>query len=140
MIEYLNGLIDPRQAPKIGHNFVETIMLVICAVIAGCDAWEDIADYWGDKEERFREKVELNLANGIPSYDTMERIFGMLNPKEFQRSFIESGEARLRETSAGDHQYRRENHAREHGKRAKAHSYGQFAGEQSADGIRTAGC
>lgn len=47
MIEYLNGLIDPRQAPKIGHNFVETIMLVICAVIAGCDAWEDIADYWG---------------------------------------------------------------------------------------------
>ena len=67
-------------------------MLVICAVIAGCDVWEDIADYCRVKEAWFREKLGLKLENGIPSHDTMERVFGMLNPEEFQkrlRSFLE---------------------------------------------------
>ena len=45
MMEYLEGLTDPRQPKKVLHSFTETIMLVICAVTAGCDVWEDIADY-----------------------------------------------------------------------------------------------
>lgn len=89
MMGYLDGLTDPRQAQKIRHNFIETVILVICAAIAGCDVWEDIADYCRVKEEWFREKVGLKLANGIPSHDTMERISGMLNPKGFRQSFIE---------------------------------------------------
>ena len=89
MMEYLKGLTDPRQEKKVQHNFIETIMLVICAVIAGCDVWEDIADYCRVKEAWFREKLGLKLENGIPSHDTMERVFGMLNPEEFQKRFIE---------------------------------------------------
>ena len=89
MMAYLEGLTDPRQTKKVLHNFIETIMLVICAVIAGCDAWEDIADYCRVKEGWFREKLGLKLQNGIPSHDTMERVFGMLNPEEFQKRFME---------------------------------------------------
>ena len=89
MMECLEGLTDPRQEKKVLHNFIETIMLVICAVIAGCDVWEDIADYCRVKEAWFREKLGLKLENGIPSHDTMERVFGMLNPEEFQKRFIE---------------------------------------------------
>ena len=89
MMECLEGLTDPRQEKKVLHNFIETIMLVICAVIAGCDVWEDIADYCRVKESWFRERLGLKLENGIPSHDTMERVFGMLNPEEFQKRFIE---------------------------------------------------
>lgn len=89
MIEYLKGLTDPRQEGKVQYNFIETIMLVICAVTAGCDVWEDIADYCRVKEEWFREKIGLSLENGIPSHDTMERVFEMLNPEEFQAHFIQ---------------------------------------------------
>ena len=89
MMEYLEGLTDPRQPKKVLHSFTETIMLVICAVTAGCDVWEDIADYCRVKEDWFREKLGLQLTNGIPSHDTMERIFGMLNPDEFRKAFIE---------------------------------------------------
>ena len=89
MMECLEGLKDPRQEKKVLHNFNETIMLVICAVIAGCDVWEDIADYCRVKEAWFREKLGLKLENGIPSHDTMERVFGMLNPEEFQKRFVE---------------------------------------------------
>ena len=45
MSEYFEGMTDPRQEAKVKHSFIETIMIVICAVIAGCDVWEDIADY-----------------------------------------------------------------------------------------------
>ena len=89
MIEYLKGLTDPRQEGKVQYNFIETVMLVICAVTAGCDVWENIADYCRVKEEWFREKIGLSLENGIPSHDTMERVFEMLNPEEFQAHFIQ---------------------------------------------------
>ena len=50
MSEYFEGMTDPRQEAKVKHSFIETIMIVICAVIAGCDVWEDIADYCRVKE------------------------------------------------------------------------------------------
>ena len=79
---------DPRQGSKVRHDMVETIIMVTCSVIAGCDVWEDIADYCRVKEEWFRERIGLKLANGIPSHDTMQRIFQMMDPKEFERRFI----------------------------------------------------
>ena len=51
MREYFEGMTDPRQEVKVRHSFIETIMIVICAVIAGCNVWEDIADYCRVKEE-----------------------------------------------------------------------------------------
>ena len=93
MKAYFDGLTDPRQRTKVKHSFVETIMMVICAVIAGCDVWEDIADYCRVKERWFRERLGMELAWGIPSHDTMSRIFGMLDPKEFQDRFIEWAKA-----------------------------------------------
>ena len=45
MKEYFEALTDTRQQAKVLHNFAEIVMMVVCAVIAGCDVWEDIADY-----------------------------------------------------------------------------------------------
>ena len=89
MTKHFKTLTDPRQHAKVMHDFAETIMIVICAVIAGCDVWEDIADYCRVKEEWFRERIGIKLEHGIPSHDTMSRIFGMLKPDEFQARFIE---------------------------------------------------
>lgn len=89
MTKYFNAINDPRQQAKVMHNFAETIMIVVCAVIAGCDVWEDIEDYCRVKLEWFRERIRLELKNGIPSHDTMSRIFGAMDPKEFQAQFIE---------------------------------------------------
>lgn len=89
MKEYFERIKDLRQQSKGQHNFTETIMMIICVVIAGCDVWEDIADYCRVKEAWFKERLGLKVKNGIPSHDTMSRIFGMIEPKEFQTRFIE---------------------------------------------------
>jgi hypothetical protein len=42
-------------------------------VICGADSWEDIEDFRESKKEWFESFLEL--ANGIPSYDTIARVF-----------------------------------------------------------------
>lgn len=66
---------------------LEIITIVILATLAGCDAWEEIEDFCKVKENWFRERVKLNLWNGIPSHDTLQRVFGMIDPYAFGVSF-----------------------------------------------------
>lgn len=85
--EHFEGLTDTRQAGKVKYSLLEIIVMTVCAVIAGCEVWEDIADYCRVKEEWFRESLGMKLKNGIPSHDTMQRVWGMLEPEEFERCF-----------------------------------------------------
>ncbi len=53
-------------------------MLSLCAVIGGAEDFEDIENYGHQKEEFLRSF--LKLPNGIPSHDTIDRIFRYLDP------------------------------------------------------------
>ena len=61
--------------------------MVIYAAAGGCDAWEVIEDFVKVKEKWFRKEINLKLANGIPSHDTMQRIFVMIKPEQFEKCF-----------------------------------------------------
>lgn len=88
MQEYFEEITDEREPWKIKHNMLEIIIMTICAVAGGCDAWEVIEDFCKVKEEWFREHLNLELKNGIASHDTFQRVFGMIKPAEFERNFI----------------------------------------------------
>src|SRR3954469_18211842 len=77
---------DPRieTANKL-HKLVDILVIATCAVIAGADGWEDIAEYGRSKEDFFRRFLEL--PNGIPSHDTFERVFAKLDPDAFADRF-----------------------------------------------------
>lgn len=66
--QYFEELTDKRQTHKVKHNMLEIIILTICAVIAGCEAWEDIADYCRVKESWFKESLRMELKYGILHY------------------------------------------------------------------------
>ena len=85
--EYFGDLTDTRQAGKIKHNFLEIVVMIVCAVIAGCEVWEDIADYCRVKQDWFKERLHMKLENGVPSHDTMQRVWGMIEPEEFESCF-----------------------------------------------------
>jgi predicted transposase YbfD/YdcC len=72
---------------KVKPKLIEILEPGICAVISGCEYFEDIADFCRVKCEWFREKLGLELEQGTASHDTYERVFGMIEPVEFERCF-----------------------------------------------------
>lgn len=77
---------DPRieTANKL-HPLTDILVIATCAVIAGADGWEEIAEYGRSKETFFRRFLEL--PHGVPSHDTFERVFAKLDPDAFADRF-----------------------------------------------------
>lgn len=96
--EYFSEIRDPRQQAKVKHNLLEIVVMTICAVISGCEAWEDIYDYCCVKEEWFRNSLGMKLAQGIPSHDTIQRVWRMIEPAEFEKCFCAWVSAACRKT------------------------------------------
>ena len=82
----LADLPDPRMetANKL-HKLTDILVIATCAVIAGADGWEQVAEYGRSKEAFFRRCLEL--PNGVPSHDTFERVFARLDPDAFADRF-----------------------------------------------------
>lgn len=88
MKKHFETITDGRQAGKIKHNLLEIIVMVICAVVAECEAWYQIEHYCKSKKAWFKKKLKMKLKYGVPSHDTFERVFAMIDPKEFEKCFI----------------------------------------------------
>ena len=86
LVAVFADLPDPRieTANKL-HRLTDILVIATCAVIAGADGWEEIAEYGRSQEDFFRRFLELS--NGIPSHDTFERVFAKLDPDAFADRF-----------------------------------------------------
>ena len=85
--EHFQGLTDPRNGRAQRHNLLDIVALTICAVICGADNWVEIAEFGQAKADWLRRF--LALPNGIPSHDTLGRVFSRLDPEQFQASFLD---------------------------------------------------
>jgi predicted transposase YbfD/YdcC len=66
---------------------LDILTIVLCAVVSGAEDFYDIEEFAKSKEEFFR--TFLDLPNGIPSHDTINRVIARINPEEFSRCMIE---------------------------------------------------
>src|SRR5690606_29431204 len=80
-----------RQDRAGGRTASPTLTIATCAVIAGAESWEAIAECGRTKEAFFRSS--LRLENSIPSPDTFERVFAKLAPGAFGRWMAAACEA-----------------------------------------------
>jgi predicted transposase YbfD/YdcC len=85
---YFETISDPREAWKIDHNLHEILAMTVCAVVSGCEIWEDIVDFCRVKEAWFKGRLGLCLVNGIASHDTFQRVFQLIDPAEFEQCFF----------------------------------------------------
>jgi predicted transposase YbfD/YdcC len=85
--DFFSDVIDPRQEWKIHHSLKDILTITICAVISGADSWEEIENYGKCKVAWL--KTFLLLQNGIPSADTFGRVLSLINPREFEKCFLE---------------------------------------------------
>jgi len=88
MKKHFEEITDPRQAWKTEYNLLEIVVMTICAVTSGVEHWEDIVDFCRVKESWYREKLGLELENGIASHDTFQRVFQLIKPEELEAGFI----------------------------------------------------
>jgi len=51
--KYFEEIKDKRQSWKLKHKLSEVVVTTICAVISGCEEWEDIEDFCKVKETWF---------------------------------------------------------------------------------------
>jgi len=75
LYDYFAKLSDSRLNRNKIHNLADIIVLSILVVICGAESWD------------FLKKI-LHLPNGIPSHDTINRVFSMLKPDKFEIVFI----------------------------------------------------
>ena len=86
LVDFLQGIDDPRIDRTKKHELIDILVIAICAVICGAKSWVEIEDFGEAKQEWF--SIYLKLSNGIPSHDTLRRLFMILDPENFLEVFI----------------------------------------------------
>lgn len=79
------SITDPRQAKKTRHDLVEVLVVAVNGVLAGADTFVEIEAWANEKLAWFRRY--LKLEHGIPSHDTLGRLFGLICPEQFEAAF-----------------------------------------------------
>ena len=77
---------DPRAPYNQKHKFLDIIIIAITAILCGMDTWNEIEDWANSKKDWLGRFFEL--PGGIPSHDTINRVFQMMDPKKFHDAFF----------------------------------------------------
>ncbi len=78
---------DPRSHINRLHLLNDILLIGITAVICGAETWEQMESFAKSKEAFLR--TFLKLPNGIPSDDTINRVFSAIDSEKFESCFIE---------------------------------------------------
>lgn len=120
LLTHMESVEDPRIDRTKQHELLDILVIGICAVICGADGWTGMQSFGLAKEAWLR--TFLRLPNGIPSHDTLGRVFARLDPDQFRQSFIgwvqAVSKATKRQTVAVDGKTLRRSHDRRLGKEA----------------------
>jgi len=79
--QHFERITDPRTNRGKNHSLPEMIFLTLCATICGADSWADVERYGKAKLDWLRQFVPFE--GGVPSHDTLGRVFARLDSLEF---------------------------------------------------------
>jgi predicted transposase YbfD/YdcC len=86
LLDHFGEIGDPREAAKVKYPLPEVLFLVVCASLAGCDDYDEIAD-WGDHHIGFlRQYAEYHF--GTPKEDWLRVVLNRIDPALFEACFL----------------------------------------------------
>lgn len=86
LVAHFKEVPDPRINRRKEHELVDILVIAVCTLICGGETFNDMEDFGNAKYDWF--KTFLTLRNGIPSHDTFNRVFSLLDPKQFLDCFL----------------------------------------------------
>lgn len=86
LLSHVSRIPDPRKVRGQRHKFFDIIMIAVVGALCGADSWKDLVALAQVEESWLRSFLEL--PNGIPSHDTFERVFSMIDGKAFSECFL----------------------------------------------------
>jgi len=98
-LAHFASLPDPRIERHRWHKLSDIVVIAVCAVLCGAESYPAIEDFGQEREEWLRQFLELPA--GIPSHDTFNRVFRLLDPVQFQGCFLRWMQA-VAEVTAGE--------------------------------------
>lgn len=85
LLQHLSVLKDPRQSCKVMYLLPEVLLLVVCATMAGCDDYDEIAA-WGEARLAFLRRF-LPYHWGVPCEDWLRIVMNRIDPDLFAACF-----------------------------------------------------
>lgn len=79
---FIENIQDERQAWKVVHKLVDIVVIVLFATLANADDWQGIEIFARNHEVLLKNYIELK--NGIPSHDTIQRVMLSIKPDVFK--------------------------------------------------------
>ena len=127
LLDHFSVIEDPREQWRVAHPLREVLLLVVCATIASCDDFDDIAA-WGEAHLDFLRRF-LPFYHGVPGGRWLNILMNRIDPDLFSACFT-SWACELRDDApaliALDGKTSRRSHDRAQGK-AALHLVSAFA-------------
>jgi len=79
--KHFESISNYRVFRETNHSLIEMVFLTLCAVLCDANSWADV-ERFGKSKLNWLRKYK-NFENGIPSHDTLGRVFAKLDSAEF---------------------------------------------------------
>ena len=84
LLDHFSTVDGPREAWRIAHPLPEVFLLIVCASIASCDDFDDIAA-WGENHLPFLRRF-MPYHHGIPGARWLNILLNRIDPELFSDS------------------------------------------------------
>jgi predicted transposase YbfD/YdcC len=86
LMDHCGEVEDPRIDRHQEHKLLDLLVIAICAIVCGANDWVAGETFGKANREGFQRFLEL--PPGMPSHDTVGRVFAVLAPEQWQVGFL----------------------------------------------------
>ena len=86
IVEHCQTVQDPRIERTKQHPLLDILVIAVCTLLTGGEGFQDM-ELFGQSQHAWLQTF-LALPHGMPSHDTLGRVFARLKPQRFQACFL----------------------------------------------------